>query len=121
MISIGSIGPTHAEERPEHYQVTAPTSVFEAVQTLSKKTIQIQQASRQQDLHRIHKESYHLEAAVEYLQEHDKGDAALLNRIANHIEKIHHASEDNEPAVVSSTIPKLTVEVSKLQAAMLRR
>ncbi|MEJ2094346.1 MAG: hypothetical protein P8X93_04020 [Gammaproteobacteria bacterium] len=94
----------HAEQqesRPDHYKAATPESSAEALEILEKNIARIEVLLNDEvgvlELEKIHKISYSLEAAVEYLIMHQTvKQEPVLNELDEAVQVVHLASEEHE-------------------------
>lgn len=89
------------ESRPEHYKAATPESSDEALETLEKNIARIEVLLNDEvgvlELEKIHKISYSLEAAVDYLVMHQTvKQEPVLNELDEAVQILHLASEERE-------------------------
>jgi len=112
----GDGGDDGGDERISHYEVEAPKTTKEALVLLEKKITEVEEAAKSTDLHTIHEQSYHLEAAVETLEDRVKKLKAALEDLEEVIEVVHEASEDDEILTVNKNIPILRKNFNKVKS-----
>jgi nucleoside-triphosphatase THEP1 len=94
----------HAEQqesRPDHYKAATPESSAEALEILEKNIARIEVLLNDEvgvlELEKIHKISYSLEAAVEYLVMHQSvKQEPVLNELDEAVQILHLASEERD-------------------------
>ncbi|HEY5703525.1 MAG TPA: DUF6746 family protein [Gammaproteobacteria bacterium] len=89
------------ESRPDHYKAATPESSDEALETLEKNIARIEVLLNDEvgvlELEKIHKISYSLEAAVDYLVMHQTvKQEPVLNELDEAVQILHLASEERE-------------------------
>jgi predicted transcriptional regulator len=98
-------GDHHGEQqqsRPDHYKAATPESSDEALEILEKNIARIEVLLNKNEvgvleLEKIHKISYSLEAAVEYLIMHQTvKQEPVLNELDEAVQVVHLASEEHE-------------------------
>lgn len=89
------------ESRPDHYKAATPESSDEALEILEKNIARIEVILNDEvgvlELEKIHKISYSLEAAVDYLVMHQTvKQEPVLNELDEAVQILHLASEERE-------------------------
>jgi hypothetical protein len=90
------------ESRPDHYKAATPESSAEALEILEKNIAGIEVLLNKDEvgvleLEKIHKISYSLEAAVDYLVMHQTvKQEPVLNELDEAVQIVHLASEERE-------------------------
>ncbi len=112
IVALLFLSPVHAEEyeddaRIDHYEAHEPKDVDEAKAILRKKTDEMKAAYEEKDYETIHRLSYDLEAAGEFMLEH-------VEEMLELIEEVHVISEEQEEEELEETFPEMIEAVQEI-------
>lgn len=111
-----------AEHDVEHYDGVEITSVDVAFKVLEDKTKEIGDVLENNEelefleLEEIHEVSYSLEAAIDYIRDHEAADEDKIEAVDKAVQAVHHTSEDQDELQLRQWFQRLKTALTELNA-----